>query len=408
MHIRKIMTKTAAALLSAALAGLFTAAGYYSERLPDSVTSSFGDELKIAQYPEIKLCSGTVCGGSTATLSLFGAIPVKNIEVRQEEAPVFIAGGSPFGIKLLMEGVMVTGLGDVETAGGCAVCPAADAGLKTGDIVCSANGKTLTSNLQLQAIITRSSGSPIPLSVQRDGDSFDTVLNPVFSDKTQRWTGGMWVRDSIAGIGTMTFIDKSTGRFAGLGHPICDSDTGGMVPLHSGEAVPVDITDTKRGGRGIPGELHGRFSPGGSFGTLDTNTECGIFGQLSDAALGRFAAEGEEFRLGYRQDINTGKAQVYTTVNGDKPQKYDILIEKIDYNSEDESKNMMITITDPKLLEASGGIVQGMSGSPIIQNGRLIGAVTHVFVSDPSRGFAIFAENMAEHMNDGEYAGESE
>jgi len=406
MHIRKIMTKTAAALLSAALAGLFTTAGYYSARLPDSLTSSFGEELKIAQYPEIKLCFGNVGGDDTATLSLFGAIPIKNIEVRQADAPVFLAGGSPFGIKLLMEGVMVTGLGDVKTESGNAVCPAADAGLKTGDIVCSANGKPLTSNLQLQAIITRSGGSPIPLSVQRDGDSFDTVLKPVFSDKTERWTGGMWVRDSIAGIGTMTFIDKSTGRFAGLGHPICDSDTGGMVPLHSGEAVPVDITDTKRGGRGIPGELHGRFNSGGSFGTLDTNTDCGIFGQLSDGSIERFAADGEEFRLGYRQDISIGEAQVYTTVSGDKPQKYDILIEKIDYNSEDASKNMMIKITDPQLLEASGGIVQGMSGSPIIQNGRLIGAVTHVFVADPSRGFAVFAENMAQHINECEYGTE--
>ena len=394
MQFRKIISKAAAGLLSAALAGLFTTAGYYSEKLPDTITSASIGEFSIAEYPEIKLCSADV-HADRATLSLFGAIPVKSVEFTQTEAPVFVTGGSPFGIKLLMEGVMITGLGDVETASGKTVCPAAEAGLKTGDIVRTADGKTLTSNLQLQAIITKSGGAPIPLSVERDGDSFDTVLTPVFSERANQWKGGMWVRDSIAGIGTMTFIDKSTGRFAGLGHPICDSDTGGMVPLHSGEAVPVDITDTKRGGRGIPGELHGLFTAGKSIGTLDTNTECGIFGQLSSDAMEKFTSQGEELRLGYRQDIRTGAAQVCTTINGDTPQKYDITIEKIDYNSADKSKNMMIRITDPELLEASGGIVQGMSGSPIIQNGMLIGAVTHVFVSDPSCGFAVFAENMA-------------
>lgn len=397
MHIKKIMSKAAAALLSAALAGLFTTAGYYSERLPDSVTSACGEELTIAEYPEIRLCSGTLTD-DRATLSLFGAIPVKSVEVRQAEAPVFIVGGSPFGIKLLMEGVMVTGLGDVEADSGSKVCPAAEAGLEKGDIVRTANGRALTSNLQLQAIITKSGGAPIALSVQRDGTSFDTLLKPVFSEKTSQWKGGMWVRDSIAGIGTMTFIDKSTGRFAGLGHPICDSDTGGIVPLHSGEAVPVDITDTKHGSKGIPGELHGSFDAGESLGTLDNNTECGIFGCLSGSALESLAAEGEEFPLGYRQDIVTGAAQVYTTVCGDRPQKYDIAIEKIDYTSSDPSKNMLIRITDPKLLEASGGIVQGMSGSPVIQNGKIVGAVTHVFVSDPACGFAVFAENMAEDM----------
>ena len=397
MHIKKMISKSAAVLLSAALAGLFTAAGYYSEKLPDSLTTACGEELTIAEYPGIKLCSGPA-GGSKATLSLFGAIPVKNVEVRQAEAPVFIAGGSPFGIKLLMEGVMVTGLGNVEAGSGNTVCPAAEAGIEKGDIVRTANGKPLTSNLQLQAVIIHSGGSPVSMSVQREGTTFDTVLKPVFSEKSNQWKCGMWVRDSIAGIGTMTFIDKSTGRFAGLGHPICDSDTGGMIPLHSGEAVPVEITDTKRGSRGVPGELHGSFAAGGSLGTLDNNTPCGIFGCLSSDALERIASEGEEFRLGYRQDISTGTAQVYTTVQGSKPRKYDITIEKIDYNAEDASKNMMIRITDPELLDASGGIVQGMSGSPVIQNGRLIGAVTHVFVTDPSCGFAIFAENMAESL----------
>ena len=406
MQIKKIMTKAAAGLLSAALAGIFTAAGYYSEKLPDVLMSDTGSQVRIAQYPEIKLYSGYTepealsCSGK-ATLSLFGAIPVKSVELRQTEAPTLIAGGKPFGIKLLMEGVMVTGLGDVEADSGTYVCPASEAGIETGDIVCTAGGRTLTSNLQLQAIIKSSQGAPIPLSVKRGEQCFDTVMKPVFSEKSGQWKGGMWVRDSIAGIGTMTFIERSTGRFAGLGHPICDSDTGEIVPLHSGEAVPVDITDTKRGERGIPGELHGRFTMGNSLGTLDLNSSCGIFGSLNSKALDEIAESCEEYKLGYRQDINTGAAEVYTTVIGDTPQKYAVEIEKIDYNAADASKNMMIRITDKRLLDASGGIVQGMSGSPIIQNDRIIGAVTHVFVSDPSCGFAIFAENMVKTLDEG-------
>ena len=403
MHIRKIMTKVAASLLFAALAGLFTTARYYSAHLPDTLTAERCSEVRIAAYPEISLCSGSTDGffappPQQATLSLFGAIPVKNIQLMQAEAPVLIVGGKPFGIKLLMEGVMVTGLGDVESDSGTSVCPAKEAGIETGDIVCTANGKPLTSNLQLQALITKGNGAPIKLSVQRDGESFEALLKPVFSAQSSQWKGGMWVRDSIAGIGTMTFIDKATGRFAGLGHPICDTDTGGIVPLHSGEAVPVEITDSRRGEKGIPGELRGLFTEGGSFGTLDKNSGCGIFGQLNDETFEQLSSECREYRLGYRQDITTGAAEVWTTIDGDTPQSYTINIEKIDYTSEDSTRNMMIRITDERLLEVSGGIIQGMSGSPIIQNGRLIGAVTHVFVADPSCGFAVFAENMIENM----------
>lgn len=404
MHIKKIMTKAAATVLFAALAGLFTTAQYYSERLPDVLTAETASEVRIAEYPEISLCSGNsdsffASPPEQATLSLFGAIPVKNVRLKQSEAPTLIVGGKPFGIKLLMEGVMVTGLGDVEADSGEPVCPAAEAGIETGDIVRSANGNVLTSNLQLQALITGSGGSPIRLSVQREDSRFETVLKPVFSEKSKQWKGGMWVRDSIAGIGTMTFIDKATGRFAGLGHPICDSDTGGIVPLHSGEAVPIEIADAKRGEKGIPGELRGQFSAGSSFGTLDTNTDCGIFGKLNEETFAEISAESVEYKLGYRQDITTGEAEVWTTVDGDTPQKYAINIEKIDYTAEDSTRNMLIRITDERLIEASGGIIQGMSGSPIIQNDKLIGAVTHVFVTDPTCGYAIFAENMAECIN---------
>nr|MDE5620074.1 SpoIVB peptidase [Ruminococcus sp.] len=208
----------------------------------------------------------------------------------------------------------------------------------------------------------------------------------------------MWVRDSIAGIGTMTFFNKTTGEFAGLGHPVCDSDTGELVPIYSGEAVPVEITDAKKGSKGIPGELHGQFMYGGSFGILNRNNSCGVYGMLSESAVQALSVNCEQYKMGYRQDVKTGEAEILTTVSGDIPQKYKIEIEKIDYNSAESTKNMVIRITDKELLDRTGGIVQGMSGSPIIQDGKLIGAVTHVFVSDPTKGYAIFAENMAEYL----------
>lgn len=404
MQLKRKLTKAAAAVLSAAFVGLFGTAGYYSTKLPDSFTTGIGSELHIAGYPEISCCKtaavssvGVFPSTDQVTLSLFGAIPVKNIELHHAEAPTLLAAGQPFGIKLLMEGVMVTGLGDVETEDGKTVCPAAEAGIRAGDVIRLADSEELTSNAQLQEMISSSKGRSIELTVERGGSEFTASVTPVYSSRTNEWKGGMWVRDSIAGIGTMTFINAETGGFAGLGHPICDADTGGIVPLHSGEAVPVEITEAKKGVRGIPGELRGQFSSG-SYGTLDRNNNSGIYGVLSDESLSELAEHCEEFQMGYRQEITTGAAEIYTTVSGSEPARYSAEIETIDYSSSDTPKNMIIKITDPELIDATGGIVQGMSGSPIIQNGKLIGAVTHVFVADPTHGYAIFAENMAQYL----------
>ncbi|MDE6780751.1 MAG: SpoIVB peptidase [Ruminococcus sp.] len=407
MKFKRKIIKGTAVILSAAMVGLFGMAEYYSVHLPSSFTTECGGEIKIAQYPQIFCFSDSdkavpvsknTDEVSQATLTLFGAIPVKNIEVHEAEAPVLVAGGNPFGIKLLMDGVMVTEMGEVETENGEKVCPAQDAGIQVGDIIKSADGKNITSNDEIQEVIGNSNGRKIKIIISRDGKDFPVFLKPEYSTTSGNWRGGMWVRDSIAGIGTMTFFNKTTGEFAGLGHPVCDSDTGELVPIYSGEAVPVEITDAKKGAKGIPGELHGQFMYGGNFGILNRNNSCGVYGLLSETAVKALCENAEEYKMGYRQDIKTGYAEILTTVSGDTPEKYSIEIEKIDYNSSESTKNMVIRITDDDLLESTGGIVQGMSGSPVIQDGKIIGAITHVFVSDPTRGYAIFAENMAEHL----------
>lgn len=407
MKFKRKIIKGTAVILSAAMIGLFGTAEYYSVRLPSSLTMQYGDEIRIAQYPEISCFSNPEntlpVSNSTdstlqVTLTLFGTIPIKNIEVHEEDAPVLVAGGNPFGIKLLMDGVMVTEMGEVETDSGEKICPAQNAGIQVGDIIKSADGKNITSNDEIQEIIANSNGKKIKIIINREGKDFPVFLKPEYSQSSGNWRGGMWVRDSIAGIGTMTFFNRTTGEFAGLGHPVCDSDTGELVPIYSGEAVPVEITDAKKGSKGIPGELHGQFMYGGNFGILNRNNSCGVYGLLSEAAVKTLCETSGEYKMGYRQDVKTGYAEILTTVSGDTPEKYSIEIEKIDYNSTESTKNMVIRITDERLLEKTGGIVQGMSGSPVIQDGKIIGAVTHVFVSDPTKGYAIFAENMAENF----------
>lgn len=407
MHIKRKFFKTTAVILSAAVLGLFGTAEYYSMKLPDSLTTEVGETIALAEYPYMtcgSLLDETVAASETfpaakhVTFSLFGTIPIKNVEIREEEAPVLIAGGEPFGIKLLMDGVMVTELGEVTAADGSTVCPAEDAGIQVGDVIRLADMQPVTSNSQIQEIISGSGGRTIKLSVNRSGNEFIAYLKPVYSGASREWKGGMWVRDSIAGIGTISFVNKSTGEFASLGHPICDSDTGEIVPLSSGEAVGVEITESQKGEKGVPGELLGQFSSSGSIGILNCNNSCGVYGVLTEEALEEFCENGDEYKMGYRQEVKTGAAEILTTIDGDTPKKYEIEIEEVDYSSEN-GKNMVIRITDEELLEATGGIVQGMSGSPIIQNGKIIGAVTHVFVADPTKGYGIFAESMAEYFS---------
>lgn len=382
---KNIFLKASAAVLSAAFLGLFTVAGYLNTNLPDTVTTDSAT-VEFAAYPALR---SELTSENRAELTIMGNIPVKSVKVSHSEAPTLIVGGFPFGIKLLMEGVMVTDMSDVDGIS----CPAADAGVEKGDVITHADGKPLSSNRDLQRIIAESGGDDVNLSISRDGTDISAVLTPVFSEKEKIWRSGMWVRDSAAGIGTLTFTDKATGKFCGLGHPICDADTGELVPLQKGEAVPVEITEAQIGKAGAPGCLHGQFADIMPYGILTKNSRCGIFGVFSEdnPSCG-------EYKLGYRQDIAEGEAYILSTVNGRVPEMYTVEIEEVEYTGAEPTKNMVLRITDEELISRTGGIVQGMSGSPIIQNNRIIGAVTHVFVADPTRGYGIFAENMYNEM----------
>lgn len=327
----------------------------------------------------------------SAKLMMFNIFPVKEVNISLEERKYVIPGGIPFGIRLYTNGLVVTETTSVSS-GISESYPAQDAGIKSGDVIRSVNDKTLTSNEQLLRAVEESDGQPIKIDAIHENSPYSTTITPVFDNSIGKYRAGLYVRDSCAGIGTMTYIDPSNGSYAGLGHGICDSESGRLMPLLSGDIVRADITSVRKSICGSPGSLNGHFNGTTAIGSLLLNSEHGVYGKyyLPDK-------NAKTIPVAFKQETVNGGASLLTSVENNIPLYYDIEIEEISYNDLNTSKNMIVKVTDERLLKKAGGIVQGMSGSPIIQNGRLVGAVTHVFVNDPTRGYAVFAENMLEY-----------
>lgn len=319
-------------------------------------------------------------------LKLPYGVEVKQVQVQVVDREMVIPGGNPFGIKMFTEGVIVVGMSEISYDGGT-TNPAKSAGVKVGDIITSMNGQEVRTNEDVGEVVSSSGGSPVSIELERAGEALTCVMHPVKSDDGV-YRAGIWVRDSSAGIGTMTYYNPTSNIFAGLGHAICDIDTGEIMPLHSGEIVGVKITGVNRGESGVPGELRGSFS-GERTGDLLINSQVGIFGVGTKPPR-----EAEPVPLAMRYEVVEGPAKIYCTLDDGITREYAIHIEKVSIAENNPTKNMIIRVVDPQLLAKTGGIVQGMSGSPILQNGKLVGAVTHVFVNDPTRGYGIFAENM--------------
>lgn len=322
-------------------------------------------------------------------LKLLGFINIKPVSVQVVDRRVVALCGTPFGIKMVTDGVMVVGTGAVTDCNSRAVSPAQTAGIQEGDIILSINGEKISSKKQLTKLVESSAGQPLSLVVRRGEQLTSLHLSPVRSSLDNSYHLGLWVRDSSAGIGTMTFYDPNNGCFAGLGHAICDVDTGQLMPLSQGEIVEASIIGVHAGKSGSPGQLQGAFVANRSIGSLYTNSYNGVYGRLMNQPV-----DAQTIPMAQCQEVRQGPVKILTTVSGQKPQLFDACIEKLSLSQDEPTKNMVLRITDPDLLELSGGIVQGMSGSPIIQDGMLVGAVTHVFVNDPTRGYGIFAENM--------------
>ncbi len=321
-------------------------------------------------------------------LKMFGVIPFSRVDVEVVDEMYAVALGTPFGMKIYTNGVLVVKMTDVVTeVGECN--PAGDVGIKTGDYIKSADGMPITCNEDISEIVEESGGKSIKLETVRDGKTVIRNVTPIkCTDGSYKI--GIWVRDSSAGIGTLTFYSPATGVVCGLGHGICDSDTGGLLEIDSGELVGAQIVSVVKGNDGTPGELKGRFTSD-KICSISLNRQNGVYGTLT----GQVDAS-NLIKIALKQEVKDGAAQILCTVDGNKPVLYECEIEKRLSAYDKPTQNLLVTITDSRLINATGGIVQGMSGSPIIQDGKLVGALTHVLVDDCKSGYGIFAENMLE------------
>ena len=378
----------ASVLLTALSLLLIAILGVYDYLIPDRVSYFGGESLPVyyaasAHVDVDEMDEADVC---QVQYRLFDLLPVKTAKAESYRHLSVYVGGMPFGVKFFTEGVTVVGFSDLA-CDGKTVNPAREAGIRQKDVITHVDGRKLADATSLTEAVEASGGRPLSLSLLRGGKTMSITVTPALTDGTYKT--GILVRDSGAGIGTVSFIIPESNYFAGLGHGICDTDTGALVPIVRGTVVDVNISGITKGQSGAPGEIRGFFTPHRT-GTLLGNTECGVYGILSELPEN---CPKETTPIALKDELREGEAHILCTLDESGIGQYAVTISNINRNAEG-GKCFTVTVTDPALLEKTGGIVQGMSGSPIIQNGKLVGAVTHVLVSAPTTGYGIFIENM--------------
>ena len=328
---------------------------------------------------------------------LFGGGKAEASAPRGDLPQTLVPVGHTVGIKLFSDGVLVVGLSPVDTPDGQAT-PAKSCGLKEGDIITHIDGQEVDTIEEVQTILKETSGQEMSILCLRDGSQLQLTTQAVQCSSDGSYKLGAWIRDSMAGIGTVTFVDPQTGRFGALGHPINDVDTGQLMPLSEGAILHSSVTGVQKGQVGQPGQLRGAFDLSEDVGTLYANTQSGVFGSLSETE--KDLLQGTPVAVARREEVHTGEVIIRSNIQADEVREYTAKIVRIYPENSGDTRNFLIKITDPELLSKTGGIVQGMSGSPILQDGKLIGAVTHVLVNDPTQGYGIFVENMLQAAGD--------
>ncbi len=350
------------------------------------------DEIRLGVDESFSLY-GRNQGSYRLGLKLFGRFPFKEIQVDVVDTHYAIPCGVPVGIYLRSKGVLVIGTGRIRCQDGEEVEPAYGV-LQSGDYIEAINGEPLRDKEALISNLNHSGGQEAVLRVRRDGQELEIRMNPVQA-MDGNYKLGAWVRDDTQGIGTLTYVDTN-GNFGALGHGISDSDTGEVVEIQEGALYETEIMGIEKGSAGNPGVMAGviYYGPGSSLGVIEANTKVGIFGKVNDRL--KKSLGGEAVEIGYRQNVRKGQAWIRSDVSGEL-RDYEIEIQRVDLNPIQENKSLVLRVVDEELLRLTGGIVQGMSGSPILQDGKLVGAVTHVFVQDSTRGYGIFVEDMLRH-----------
>lgn len=324
---------------------------------------------------------------------LLGVIPFKQIKVTPEVQRSIFVSGSTVGMYMETDGVLIIDTGEILSEGGETKEPAKNI-VKPGDYIVALNDEKISRKKDLIDDLKKLEGEEVILDVVRNGKTVPVSITPA-KDKQGEYKLGIWVRDNTQGIGTLTFVDEK-GNYGALGHGISDVDTGELLEIQNGALYQAQILGIQKGAKGSPGELSGliRYEPGKIIGSIETNSKNGIYGHFTGD--GKSPISLKKMPVGYKQEVTEGEASILCCVE-DEVKEYQAEITKIDMNHSDTNKSFVIRVADPKLLSVTGGIVQGMSGSPVLQNGKIIGAVTHVFVQDSTSGYGIFIENMMEH-----------
>ncbi len=351
-----------------------------SEKKEQVITASSGDE------------NSNIVKQETITLSLFNLLDIKNVNVTTIEETSVVPLGNTIGLKLYSSGVLVIGMTEIEGKK-----PYENSGIEEGDLITCVNNNQITTTQELVECVSNSQGEIIDITYIRDGKEYETCIEPVITADNE-YKLGLWVRDGAAGIGTATYYEPLTGKFGALGHGITDYDTDKLISIESGEVVTTNIVDIEKGEEGKPGQIKGTVSNGEVIGEIYNNTEFGIYGELTNKNKLNII-EQNSLPVATRDEIEEGKAKVILTLEDGIRKEYNIEITKIYKNNNNDNRSMLIKVTDESLLNLTGGIIQGMSGAPIVQNGKFIGAITHVFVNNPTEGYGVFGDLMIKASN---------
>lgn len=351
-------------------------------------------------FQKLAKIKSEIVGSKKLTLSVFGGVMKKDINVSVLPTTSVIVGGEAVGIRLYSKGVLVIGESPVQGTDGYYYEPYATSKIEKGDKITKINNVPVETIVELvEAVNLIHEGESVMIEYEKNGATFEESVVPVKSFDDGKQKLGLWVRDGAMGVGTLTFYDPLTNEYAALGHGISDYDVKELIDVESGSLNIASILDVKKGMKNSPGEIRGLLNEKLEIGNIDKNNENGIYGNVTN--LENYFAGRNEILVASKNEIKLGKASVICTVDSDNtPKEYEIEILKISDNPNISSRGMIIKVTDEELLRKTGGIIQGMSGSPILQNGKLIGAVTHVYVNDPTKGYGIFAETMVQEIRE--------